>query len=149
MNTVAKKYVFTDVQFMNAKEKERVNKQWVTFLNSNCSRAKFTKALYNHLHLHCGFIAHYNIYGFYDTYFSDDYDDLARFFSHLERYTPMADYSDINDAMIQEYCKQKDRITQRAQATNDDRFKMLQEAVKRAETDMDFRNDLLNKLLSN
>jgi len=61
--------MFTDVQFMTVKEKELVLKNWKTFLQNGLKKEHFTKRLYDHLQLHCGFIACYNIHGFYATYF--------------------------------------------------------------------------------
>ena len=62
---------FKDVKFMSAKEKERVVEDFRRFLKNNFDRKYFTKRLYEHLHLHCSFIAHYDIDGFYATYFDE------------------------------------------------------------------------------
>jgi len=101
-----------DVQFMTAKEKETVLRQWKTFLKHGCKLDHFKKALYNHLIQHASFIAHYNRLGFYDTYFVRP-QDKRKFFSQFDRrrgcvsvemgghywlYHP--DYSDINNAMV-------------------------------------------------
>lgn len=61
---------FKDANFMSSKEKEKVYKNFISFLNNHFKESCFTKNLYNHLHLHCGFIAHYNIKGFYAEYFN-------------------------------------------------------------------------------
>ena len=45
--------------------------------------AHFTKRLYEHLHLHCSFIAHYNRLGFYAEYFERG-EDTARFLSQFD-----------------------------------------------------------------
>ncbi len=103
--------VMTDTKFMTGKEKEQVLKHWETFLKNGCRREDFTKALYNHLHLHCSFIAHYDINGFYDTYFFEG-EDTARFLSQFDRskgcrsieigmtyWLTGEEYSDINNAM--------------------------------------------------
>ncbi len=50
-------------------EKAKIYKSFVSFLNNHFSRTTFKKNLYNHLHCHCGFIAHYSIDGFYGEYF--------------------------------------------------------------------------------
>ena len=68
--------MFTDVQFMTAKEKGMVLKNWETFLKHGLKKQHFTKRLYEHLHLHCGFIAHYSRDGFYSTYLSNKYPKL-------------------------------------------------------------------------
>ncbi len=59
-----------DSKFMSAAEKSKVLKQWEVFLKSGLEKDKFTKLLYHHLIQHCSFIAHYDIHGFYDTYFT-------------------------------------------------------------------------------
>lgn len=71
-----------DTQFMSAKEKELVLKQWKNFLRKlkasdfgnlrgsdygyfpNDLNKPFTERLYKYLSSHFGFIAHYNRYGF-------------------------------------------------------------------------------------
>ena len=77
------KFEFKDVPFMSAREKAQVMKQWETFLKSGLSKDKFTKALYNHLIMHCSFIAHYDLHGFYATYF-DEGEDTVRFLSQFD-----------------------------------------------------------------
>jgi hypothetical protein len=97
-----------DVKFMSAKEKWAVLKAWELFVDSGFERSKFTKALYQHLTLHCSFIAHYNQEGFYETYFVRPADTI-RFISQFAdgrsiEYGDMhwlnsPDCSDINQAM--------------------------------------------------
>jgi len=58
-----------DTEFMSAKEKEQVLKDWEKFVASHFNANYFSKQLYMHLILHCSFIAHYNILGFYEYYF--------------------------------------------------------------------------------
>ena len=58
-----------DSKFMSAAEKRQVLKHWEVFLRSCLEKKHFTKALYNHLIQNCHFIAHYDIHGFYATYF--------------------------------------------------------------------------------
>ena len=101
-----------DVKFMTAQEKEKVLRNWESFLKSGCSKAQFTKALYHHLTMHCSFIAHYDINGFYSTYF-DEGEDTAHFLSQFDNsngipksveygmiywYTD-SDYNDLNSEM--------------------------------------------------
>ena len=79
-----------DTEFMTAKEKELVLKQWETFLRYGCEWKHFTKRLYDHLIQHCSFIAHYNRGGFYRTYFQRG-DDKANFFSQFDARNAWAD----------------------------------------------------------
>lgn len=72
-----------DTQFMSAAEKQTVLRQWELFLKSGLSKQKFTKALYHHLIQHCSFIAHYNLDGFFDTYFTRGC-ATARFLSQFD-----------------------------------------------------------------
>src|SRR5919202_5205674 len=102
-------YQFADSQCMTAKEKEQVLKQWETFLKHGLQSAHFTGKLYKHLTLHCSFIAHYNIHGFYETYFESPEQSL-KFLSQFDReqgaysveygwtYWLQDEYSDINNA---------------------------------------------------
>lgn len=62
-------FEFSDVKFMSAKEKSKIYKNFITFLNNHFKPTAFNKNIYEHCHLHCGFIAHYNINGFYGEYF--------------------------------------------------------------------------------
>ena len=72
-----------DSKFMPKEVKSKVLKQWEKFLQSGCSREKFTKPLYTHLIMHCSFIAHYDINGFYATYFESG-DDTRHFLSQFD-----------------------------------------------------------------
>jgi hypothetical protein len=58
-----------DTPFLTAAEKTLILRDWTSFLKNKCSRTTFTKRLYHHLTLHCDFIAHYSIHGFYEYYF--------------------------------------------------------------------------------
>jgi len=101
-----------DTKFMSAPEKQKVLRQWELFMKSGLAREKFTKSLYQHLIMHCSFIAHYDIHGFYATYFEEG-QDTARFLSQFDNrngipksveyqmlywYTN-SDYEDINSEM--------------------------------------------------
>jgi len=72
-----------DSEFMSAEEKRKVLKQWEQFLASGLEKDKFAKSLYNHLIQHCSFIAHYDINGFYSTYFEAG-DDTVHFLSQFD-----------------------------------------------------------------
>ena len=101
-----------DSRFMSAQEKEKVLRQWELFLKSGLSKDKFTKSLYHHLIQHCSFIAHYDLHGFYSTYFEEG-EDATQFLSQFDNrkgipasveygmiywYTD-PDYNDINSEM--------------------------------------------------
>jgi hypothetical protein len=60
---------FESVEFMTDLEKKKVYINFVKLLNNHFKRTLFKKNLYEHFHCHCGFIAHYNINGFYGEYF--------------------------------------------------------------------------------
>lgn len=81
-------FTFKDEEFMTAVEKARVLRAWERFLKSGLARTQFTKALYKHLTLHCGFIAHYNLHGFYSVYFEEGH-TKARFLSQFDKRGPM------------------------------------------------------------
>ena len=72
-----------DSKFMSVAEKTKVLKHWEMFLRSNLEKDKFTQALYHHLTRHCSFIAHYDIHGFYATYFESG-DDTMHFLSQFD-----------------------------------------------------------------
>ncbi len=102
-----------DTEFMTAKDKELTLKQWRTFIREGMQSKHFTKRIYDHLILHCSFIAHYNRWGFYSTYFEQP-EDTIKFLGqfdpngdHTSIEIGMAywftgsDYHDLNDAMCQ------------------------------------------------
>ena len=62
---------FTDAQYMTAAQKRRVLGDWVRFFAGGMEIKRFTKGLYQHLTLHCAYIAHYSRAGFFQTYFAD------------------------------------------------------------------------------
>jgi len=107
-----------DSQFLSAKEKQRVLKQWMDFLASGLKWEKFHEALYSHLIQHCSFIAHYNRQGFYGTYFEEG-ERIIQFLSQFDKrnagadgiprsveygmtyWATDADYTDVNGEMIE------------------------------------------------
>jgi len=106
------KSIFKDVEFMSKDDKYKVAKLFKRFVQSGFKPEQFKKRVYEHLHLHCGFIAHYNINGFYHEYFNGSKEDLKRFVEHflnLEAVMPedkyngynvgFAPYSDINKVL--------------------------------------------------
>lgn len=142
--------MFTDVEFMTAKEKELVLKSWKTFLKHALQKQHFTKRLYEHLHLHCGYIACYNQSGFYSAYFKAG-QDIERFFEHFCTYTAgnygaNVDYDDLNAAMRQVYEKYKDAIKKKTEADITDSLNLLEACVKRSRKDEKFARQFLSKV---
>jgi hypothetical protein len=105
----------TDADFLSAKEKAKVLKEWTGFVKSGFLPERFTKNIYEHLHLHCGYIAHYDKGGYYYTYWNDEilryaakngsalspvpgvFYEWKRF---LKQFTIRGDYQDISTAMM-------------------------------------------------
>lgn len=119
---------FKDSKFLSAKEKERVLKAWETFLRNGCRQEDFTHALYEHLHQHCSFIAHYDRAGFYQIYFVEG-EDTAHFLTQFDRskgcvsveygadyWLTSPDYADINNALVEVATKYIPFLTQAAEA---------------------------------
>src|SRR5258708_36759746 len=105
-------YAFHDTEFMSACGKELVRKAWVRFLKHGLRSEDFSRRLYDYLHLHCGFIAHYNRRGFYDEYFESG-ETTACFLSQFDKrgecrsvesgiWLSNGEYEDLAKAMIEE-----------------------------------------------
>ena len=119
-----KEYQFSSVEFMRKEEKEKVLKDWKSFIESEFNYRAFTKRIYQHLTLHCMFIAHYSKDGFYSTYFvgpEDTLKFLRQFdkdfdFKSIEYGSEVwlkGEYGDINGAMCEEIEKCKKELYQR------------------------------------
>lgn len=125
--------VMSDGQFLSAGDKQKILKQWEMFVKSGFQPGKFTMAIYEHLHLHCGYIAHYDRSGFYYTYWNDEvirfsekngYETVPapKIFFEWERFLKAfsiwGEYADINLAMMvvlwDELRMLKDRLTSEA-----------------------------------
>jgi len=119
-----------DVTFMTAQDKARVLRQWEGFLKGGLRWEQFHRALYEHLHLHCGFIAHCNRQGFYATYFENGEDTLAFLDYFINDSYESADYADLKQAMnevVKRYEPQLRRnAKQKAISQIDDKIKTLQ-----------------------
>lgn len=120
--------MFKDAEFTTTKDKTLVLKDWVRFLDAiltdngesatdrfgrqlpNLYR-KFSKRLYEHLHLHCSYIAHYDHFGFFSTYFDGIDEHTIGFFetlkNNLSNHWGNDDYKDINEAMLEELSKKE------------------------------------------
>lgn len=108
-NENSQDYGFRDAEFMTAREKAQVLTDWDRFIESSFERRYFTDRLYKHLTLHCSFIAHYNIAGFYDVYFGEKR-STGRFIDQFTNgisseygmdYWLRGSYKDINNAMCE------------------------------------------------
>jgi len=139
--------MFTDVEFMTAKEKELVLNKWETFLKHGLQKKHFTKRLYNYLYLHFAFIAHYNIHGFYSTYFEAG-EDTQRFFEHFCNHTTTMDYDDINTAMQKVYGKYRSMILKQTEDDVTEKLKLLGTNLERANNDREFAKKFLSGLRS-
>ena len=137
--------MFTDVEFMTAKEKELVLKNWETCLKHDLQRKHFRKRLYDHLHLHCGFIAHYSRDGFYSTYFEAG-EDTQRFFEHFCNHTTTMDYDDLNTSMQEVYSKYRSIILKQTEDDVTERLKLLGISLERANNDREFAKKFLSEL---
>ena len=128
-----KSWQFKDAEFMSAQEKELVLEDWVRFLKALLEDdgkteidrhgnempklfKAFRKRLYEHLHLHYGFIAHYDRWGFFQTYFADG-DGTIEFLSRFENNAKSCceDYDDLNAAMVEEATPLIPKIVERAE----------------------------------
>ncbi len=150
-------YQFSDSQFMTAQEKALVLKDWETFLKNGLQQADFTDRLYKHLTLHCSFIAHFNIHGFYETYFASPEQALT-FLSQFDReqgtysveygdrHWLQGEYSDINAAMVDIYTTYKKALYATLQDAKTAKWQALVQSVERAKTDEGYRNELLKAL---
>ena len=142
--------MFTNTKFMTAREKALVLKGWERFLRHGMKREHFTKRLYDHLHQHCGFIAHYNIHGFYSEYFEAGA-DIERFFENFCSYTAQnygayVEYDDLNRAMRSVYTRHRRAIAQRAEKDVSDKVETLEACVQRAKEDKGFAKQFLDRI---
>ena len=89
-NIKAKSLSFESVQFMTDLDKKKIYINFVKLLNNHFKFTLFKKNLYEHFHCHCGFIAHYNLHGFYGEYFGT----AANFHFNVNDYkNPMNEYA--------------------------------------------------------
>jgi hypothetical protein len=99
--------MFESVQFMTAKEKFNVVKAMEKFLKNDFSETTFTDALYKHLTLHCGYIAHFNRNGYWFYYFDPESpESVLSWAKELVSSFDQREYKDINN-IIKEMVDQK------------------------------------------
>lgn len=109
---------FSDTKWLSADEKRKILKQWTAFVKNGFSETLFTSSIYDHLHLHCGYIAHYDKHGYYGEYWGVYARDLhhhakedhfsvrpipASFYnweSFIRQFNIWGDYTDISTAMM-------------------------------------------------
>lgn len=68
---------FVATKWSTATDKANFGNTLLRFLDADCPRELFTKKFYTHLSNTFGNIAHYNLEGFYDTWFTRDRHRLA------------------------------------------------------------------------
>lgn len=92
----AKSLRFESVKFMTDLDKKKVYINFVKLLNNHFKKSLFKKNLYEHFICHYGFIAHYNIHGFYGEYF----ETAAKFHFNVNNYTtpPHENSGDLNQS---------------------------------------------------
>ena len=139
---------FKDAEFMSAEEKEKVLRDWIGFLNSKLKKEKFTKWLYLHLSLHCGFLAQHDFHGFFSAHF-ESVTTATLFFQKVRQYQKFyPDYVDLNTAMVKEFDKHAQEVTKNLAEKDDARFYALQKMVEDAKDDPEARRALVAKLFN-
>lgn len=95
---------YKDTKFFSAKQKEKAYKCFSKVLLERDIN-KMDHNLYEHLHLHCGFIAHYSIHGFKAEYsglefrrFVEHFDRNSKYFANW--YWAQGEYADVNQDMV-------------------------------------------------
>lgn len=148
---------FSSTQFMTDLEKAKVYVGFVKFLNNHFKRTLFTKRLYEHFYLHCGFIAHYDINGFYSEYFDTaeryhntpydsalavdmykeldfgGYEGLGGFYNTImnnKSYGGYSDYKDLNSAIKESFSEYMKELNKHINKVLEDEEKRL---IKRVE----------------
>lgn len=117
---------FSDAEFMSAKEKSLVLRDWIKFFKRGLRFEDFTERLYKHLINHCSFIAHYNRAGFFSTYF-DRPQDTSHFLNQFDRskgcvcveygmthWIRCQQYYDLNNAMVDAIAEMLPDLRERA-----------------------------------
>jgi len=142
--------MFTDAEFMTSREKALVLRSWERFLRHGMKREHFTKRLYDHLHQHCGFIAHYNIHGFYCEYFEAGA-DIERFFETFCSYTAQnyganVEYDDLNHAMRDVYNRHRRAIAQQVEQDVSRKLAVIEASVQQAKKDSGFAKQFLGRI---
>lgn len=97
--------MYPETKFMTSAQQERTFKTFKKVIDKRDS-SLIDKNLYEHLHLHCGFIAHYDIHGFRATY--SGIEGFRDFVKHFDlnnqkmiywRHWLCGDYKEVNTDM--------------------------------------------------
>lgn len=96
---------FRDERYMSAQQKYKAYKKFKSVIEKRDINL-MDKNLYEHLHLHCGYIAHYDINGFKATYSEPkDFLEFCENFLILNTdrisWRSMEEYADVQRAMIE------------------------------------------------
>lgn len=133
-------------KFMSAEEKKAVLRGWQRLIKSDFDGNYFTKKLYDHLHLHCSFIAHFNIRGFYATYFENP-EHTIKFLHQFDKdygyqsieygtnyWFTSEDYHDLNSEMAESLGPYKEKIyADLKQKTKEMKLKQIEQLKRELE----------------
>ena len=75
--------MFSDEKWLSAKTKEKILRDWHTFIRHGFRFEDFSEALYHHLIQHASFIAHYDRQTFWEVYFDNNFGHFARFINQF------------------------------------------------------------------
>lgn len=93
---------FTPTEFSTAQDKAAFGNHFFRFIESDWKQTIFTRTFYNRLSNCFGHIAHYDLHGFYGTWFADDGLRLS-FLQHTLRFScygdPAYTFSDVERAI--------------------------------------------------
>jgi len=93
---------FSPTSWEPSKKKAQFAKTFIRFVQADFPRRQFTKAFYRRLSLTFGHIAHFGVFGFFDTFFTTT-PDKVRFLRMTLQYQPVGDpsftYSDAEKAI--------------------------------------------------
>jgi hypothetical protein len=121
---------FTATQWEDAEKKVNFSQQFIRFVESDFDKRLFPNRFYVRLALCFGNIAHYNRWGFYETFFTTT-EDKVRFLRKTLQHQcwgdPAFTYSDVEKA-LQSWLHQNDILAQYEQRLADE-----QEAAEKAE----------------
>lgn len=95
---------YSDSEFMTSKEKEKAFRCFARILKERDINM-MDHNLYEHLHLHCGFIAHYNISGFKGVYSGQGFRAIVAHFDRNHKdycwLIVRGEYADVNRDMVE------------------------------------------------